>query len=305
MMCRFALYVVLLIPLLVRGEALVSEKNIEVGDHKLFVRTTTISPNGPTVVFESGGGGSSREWDLVQKLLASKINTLAYDRAGLGKSERGPEPRTMRQEAFELHSLLENEGITKKPHILVGQSMGGLLARIYTQRYGSNVVGLVLVDPTHESAVLGSLRYGGWTRIREKAQGAEIPEARLLREPVPKVASEVDYFAEELSQLHQNREAEAARLKNIPLVVLGAGVRKAPPGTGEDKWKVLREERDAQVRDLTNLSQNAYLILAPTNTHQIHTENPALVAEAIEWVIKRVGEGAAGREATRPPRRQQ
>jgi pimeloyl-ACP methyl ester carboxylesterase len=269
-----------------QGERAISEKQVQVGDHKLFVRTTTVSASSPMVVFEAGGGGSSREWEAVQKLLSEKISTLAYDRAGLGKSEPGPEPRTMRQEAFELHKVLEKEGIATRPQILVGQSIGGLLARIYSDGYGSNVVGMVLVDPTHESAVLGSLRYGGWTRIREKAKGAEIPEPRLSSEGASKADAEVDYFAEELNRLHEGRKDEAARLKDIPIIVLGAGVRKAPPGTGEEQWKTLSTEREAQIRDLTNLSQNAQLILAPTNTHHIHTENPTLVAEAVERVMK-------------------
>jgi pimeloyl-ACP methyl ester carboxylesterase len=287
-MRRFGLLVVGLTAIFAQGDQSISERQVAIGDHKLFVRTTSVSGKGPVVVFEAGGGGNSREWEAVQKLLAPKISTLAYDRAGLGKSERGPEPRTLRQEALELHTLLIKEGIAARPHIMVGQSIGGLLARVYSERYGGNVAGIVLVDPTHESAVLGSLRYGGWTRIREKAKGVAIPEPRLSAQGGPKVNAnaEVDYFAEELNLLHQARGAESTRLADIPLVVLCAGVRKAPPGTSDEQWKVLRAERDAQVHDLTNLSRNAHLIVAPTNTHQIHTENPSLIAEAVERVMK-------------------
>jgi pimeloyl-ACP methyl ester carboxylesterase len=285
-MRRFCLVVVGLTAILAQGDQSISERQVAIGDHKLFVRATSVSGKGPVVVFEAGGGGNSREWEAVQKLLAPKMSTLAYDRAGLGKSERGPEPRTLRQEALELHTLLEKEGVAGRPHILIGQSMGGLLARVYLERYGSNVAGVVLVDPTHESAVLGSLRYGGWTRIREKAKGAEIPEPRLSAPGGPKMNAEVDYFAEELNLLHQARGAESTRLADIPLVVLSAGVRKAPPGTTDEQWKVLRAERDAQVHDLTNLSRNAHLIVATTNTHQIHTENPSSIAEAVERVMK-------------------
>jgi len=31
--------------------------------------------------------------------------------------------------------------------ILAGQSIGGLIVRLYTESYGDNVAGLVLVDP--------------------------------------------------------------------------------------------------------------------------------------------------------------
>jgi pimeloyl-ACP methyl ester carboxylesterase len=287
-MRRFCLLMLGLTALFAQVDRSISERQVKVGDHKLFVRSTSVSGEGPVVVFEAGGGGTSREWEAVQKVLAPTISTLAYDRAGLGRSEPGPEPRTLRQEAFELHTLLEKEGIAARRHILVGQSIGGLLARVYSERYGSNVAGIVLVDPTHESAVLGSLRYGGWTRIREKAKGAEIPEPRLSAQGAPKADTEADYLAEELNLLHQARRAESKRLGDIPIVVLCAGVRKAPPGTSDEQWKALRAERDAQVHDLTNLSQKAYLIVAPTNTHQIHTENPSLVAEAVERVMKQL-----------------
>ena len=40
--------------------------------------------------------------------------------------------------------------------------------RLYAEQYGSNVVGVVLVDPTHESSMLGSIRYGGWVRLAKR-----------------------------------------------------------------------------------------------------------------------------------------
>jgi pimeloyl-ACP methyl ester carboxylesterase len=265
------------------------EKQVQIGDHKLFVRTTAFATNSPTLVFESGGGGTSRDWFEIQKALSQRFNTLAYDRAGLGRSERGPEPRTLHQETFELHQLLEKEGISNRPHILVGHSLGGLLARIYTQQYGSNVAALVLVDPTHESAVLGSLRYGGWTRIREKATGRRIPEPRLYTNSAPAIDSEADYFAEELALMHRERTDETARFKQRPLVILGAGIRKAPPGTGDEQWRTLSAERNAQLHDLLTLSANSQFILARTNTHQLHIENPALIVTAIEQALKLSG----------------
>jgi pimeloyl-ACP methyl ester carboxylesterase len=61
----------------------------------------------------------------------------------------------MRQEVFELHALLKAIKLPG-PFVLVGHSIGGLLVRLYTQQYGSDVVGLVLVDPTHENAMMDS-----------------------------------------------------------------------------------------------------------------------------------------------------
>jgi len=53
----------------------------------------------------------------VQNLLSSRVGTCAYDRAGLGWSEQGPVPRTMRQEVFELQALLEAAKVPR-PYVL-------------------------------------------------------------------------------------------------------------------------------------------------------------------------------------------
>lgn len=68
----------------------------------------------PTVIFESGGGGSSKDWSRVRDLLSSRVRMCAYDRAGLGWSEVGPAPRTMKQEVFELHALLSPKSQSRR-----------------------------------------------------------------------------------------------------------------------------------------------------------------------------------------------
>jgi len=143
---------------------------VDVGGHKLHIHCVGSSNASATVIFESGAGGYSKDWARIRDLLPSDMRTCGYDRAGSGWSEAGPPPRTMRQEVFELQALLEAAKVPG-PFVLVGQSIGGLLVRLYAEQYGSNVVGVVLVDPTHESNVLDSVRYGGWVRLREKATG--------------------------------------------------------------------------------------------------------------------------------------
>lgn len=103
------------------------------GYHKLFVKESGPNSARYTVVFESGAGGNSGDWERVLSFLPTTIKTIVYDRAGLGKSEKGPLPRTMAQEVFEMHKLLESK--VKGHLILVGQSIGGLLVRTYTEKY--------------------------------------------------------------------------------------------------------------------------------------------------------------------------
>lgn len=51
----------------------------------------------------------------------------------------------MHQVVFELHTLLEKAGV-KPPYLLVGQSYGGVLVRLYASTYPEDIVGMVLVD---------------------------------------------------------------------------------------------------------------------------------------------------------------
>ena len=51
-------------------------------------------PSGPLIVLEHGAFGCAADWAVVQERLAAKgFRSLAYDRAGLGHSDPGPQPR--------------------------------------------------------------------------------------------------------------------------------------------------------------------------------------------------------------------
>jgi pimeloyl-ACP methyl ester carboxylesterase len=196
----------------------------------------------------------------------------------------------MRQEVFELHALLETTNM-RGPFVLVGQSIGGLLVRLYTEKYGNDVVGLVLVDPTHESAVLFNLKKGGWVRLRELATDRFVPEPRLEGKVSTGYNPDEDYLAEEFQQIYISRRANPQPLGNRPLIVLVAGKSPVPPNTLEELWNKLKQEKDEQKADLARLSTNSKLIRAPSSGHNIHIDNPQLVARAIEEVLDAVSKG--------------
>jgi len=102
----------------------------------------------PTVVFESGMGASCLSWTLVQPQVAQFSRAVSYDRAGHGWSDPAPEPRTARQIAQELNTLLNATGLPG-PYVLVGHSFGGYVNRAYAHLYRDRVAGMVLVDSVH------------------------------------------------------------------------------------------------------------------------------------------------------------
>lgn len=105
----------------------------------------------PTVLLEAGHGNDSTVWLAVQAALASTARVCSYDRANApgGASDPAMTPRTGQDVVTDLHALLEAADVPG-PYVLVGHSLGGIFVRQYASAHPDEVVGLVLVDPSHE-----------------------------------------------------------------------------------------------------------------------------------------------------------
>jgi pimeloyl-ACP methyl ester carboxylesterase len=130
---------------------------IDTGGYRLHLRC--LGAGSPTVILESALPAGSSVWGWIQPAIADTTRVCAYDRAGEGWSELGPEPRDAIQVAGELHTLLSTAGVDG-PLILVGHSFGGLYTRVYAGRYPDQVVGMVLIDASHPDQ---------WTRTADGA----------------------------------------------------------------------------------------------------------------------------------------
>jgi pimeloyl-ACP methyl ester carboxylesterase len=120
-------------------------ERVDIGDGRhLDLRCS--GEGSPTVVLEAGFGADSMAWAKVQPLLAARVRTCAYDRAGYGYSDAGPLPRDLDAEVADLHALVHAAHLST-PVVLVGHSIGSNIARRYDQRHPDDVVALVLVDP--------------------------------------------------------------------------------------------------------------------------------------------------------------
>lgn len=100
------------------------------------------------MVFDAALAASSLSWSLVQPEVARFTRACAYDRAGFGRSEAGPPPRSAGVLADELRLLLERAPVPP-PYVLVGHSFGGLVVRVLAARHPERIAGLVFVDPAH------------------------------------------------------------------------------------------------------------------------------------------------------------
>ncbi len=100
----------------------------------------------PTVILDAPAGATNKIWYRVQPQVARTTRVCSYDRAGMGFSDPGPFPRDAGAAVSDLHTLLHRAGIAS-PYVLVGHSIAGLYVRLYSDRYSSEVSGMVLVDP--------------------------------------------------------------------------------------------------------------------------------------------------------------
>jgi len=121
---------------------------IDLGAHRLHFHCT--GHGSPTVVVETGFDEFGSDWTLVQRAVAPATRICTYDRAGYGRSEPGPFPRTFAQIGLELHDALAKAG-EKPPFVLVGHSFGGGVVRQYALDHPADVAGMVLVDIVSEN----------------------------------------------------------------------------------------------------------------------------------------------------------
>jgi pimeloyl-ACP methyl ester carboxylesterase len=160
---------------------------IDVGGRRLRLVAAGPAPDDaaaatPTVLLESGAFGFSADWGVVQdRLAALGIRSLAYDRAGMGRSDPSPAPRDGHSILDDLEKLLSEAG-EAPPYILVGHSMAGLRVQLFAARHPDWVKGVVLVDASTAEATetaLGSTYLKVFTALSRLA--ARLASLNLIK----------------------------------------------------------------------------------------------------------------------------
>ncbi len=264
---------------------------IWVGNHRLHLNC--IGQGSPTVIFESGLGGTSLDWVRVQPQVAEFTRACAYDRAGYGWSDSGPMPRDSVNISQELDVLLGNAGVPA-PYLLVGHSFGGLTVRLYSYLNPRKVAGLVLVDSSHEDQYR-RFEAAGVKASAPRGQSFFIGNAFQIPAALPNdVAPVARSFAESrrsmvalLSELrHIRNSARQIRsmrmLSNIPLVVISHRVHDSPETNARTRRDRLWLDMQAE---LARRSTRGRHIIAATNDHYVHLSEPQIVVDSIRFVI--------------------
>jgi pimeloyl-ACP methyl ester carboxylesterase len=269
---------------------------VDIGGYRLHIHCA--GEGSPTVVIEAGWGDSSAGWGWVRPEVAKTTRVCTYDRAGNGWSESSPEPRTAREFAKELHTLL-SKAHEPGPYVLVGHSMGGYTILVYAHDYPGEVSGLVLVDsqalPAANAASRPAPKPGGTSlpslmarigvmRLLAGPLGAiqdlppEAKQAYTAYSVIPRsVQAQWDEFR---GMSEGGAQAKAVTtLGALPLIVLSA---------------VLDDTADhsASQAGFLRLSTNSQQLFAEQSGHRIMIEQPeaavATIAKMVELVRQTV-----------------
>lgn len=99
---------------------------------------------GVPLVFINSLGSDLRIWDRLAPNFAGRFPIIRYDKRGHGLSDCPSGPYSIQDHANDLAGLLEHLNV--KEAILIGISVGGMIALDYAARYSQNVLALVLCD---------------------------------------------------------------------------------------------------------------------------------------------------------------
>jgi len=96
------------------------------------------------MVLLHGYGAHAHQWDAFSRAMRSEYHVLALDLRGHGDSEWSREGYSEAIFAQDLAAFVEVLGL--RAMVLVGLSLGGLVAMCYMAEHGDRVSGLVIVD---------------------------------------------------------------------------------------------------------------------------------------------------------------
>ena len=249
---------------------------VDVGGYR--VDALRAGSGSPAIVLVGGLGNELETWSQITPAAAELTTVVAYSRAGLGRSEPGKGEFTLHTAVSELHALLARLQV-KPPYVLVGASFGGLVVRLYTSEYASEVAGLVLIDATHEQQVQR------WGKL-----DATYPAAfrSFFEEKLKTLKGAEAAETRETMRIQAAGAVEGMKpLPDIPIAVLTSMKVDPSPQTvnqtaaGHEAWRSMHDEWFRQ-------SRNGEHIVTTRSGHHIQDDEPQLVLGAIHFVVDRV-----------------
>jgi len=267
----------------------------------------------PVVIMEAGLTTGSWSWGRVPEALETLTEVCTYDRPGMGWSGFIDHPATAAEVADRLHRLVELAPV-EGPYVLLGMSAGGVYVREYYRRHPEGVVGMVLVDSSHEQQgnrlpqtgdpsemdrmlticgwlqPVGVVRLSGALDMLTNQPDIDERTKPLIRAMVNRtgycraIANEMQGFAGDIRQADP-----PASLGDLPLLVLSQG--KEPQaderfGVTVEQARAMRVVWNGLQLELAALSSRGKRFVAERSGHPIQLEQPELVIDKVGDLVR-------------------
>ena len=264
------------------------------------------NPDLPHVVFLHGGSLTAHTWDMAALLLRDRYHLVALDQRGHGDTEWTQEAQ-LGQDNAEL--MLEDtrqfiEHLGYEHLALVGMSMGGMNAIRYAARHPQRLVALGIVDVAPETMREGQIEMEQFRHETETLSRFEDFLDRAMKFMPHRAPEHLRYSLSHSlrrtadgwtwKQDHRRRpqmdlsEAQLDAARQRSAEALWADVRAIRTPTllfrGENS-KILSEE--VAERTVSAMA-NARLVVIPRATHNVHSDNPADFAAALDAFLAEV-----------------
>jgi pimeloyl-ACP methyl ester carboxylesterase len=279
----------------------------------------------PTVILESGASMSGIAWARIHDDVAKFTRVCSYDRAGMGWSDGVGEELSPQQVSELLHALLEIGG-ENPPYLLVGHSLGGIYVRAFANLFPADVVGMVLVDSSHDTQNLQlpaeiqklnsmqdyAFKFCQWTAPFGLVRATKMMDSLsssipiTSEEKVPMLAGmyRTPYCgasAREMAMFnaYASQPKELNSLGDIPLIVLSSGANaqqkyeEIPPAMqSQVSMDVMQKMVDAwnvMQDELAGLSTRGERRVIQSG-HNIQLDSPQTVIDAIREVFDQLAQ---------------
>jgi pimeloyl-ACP methyl ester carboxylesterase len=223
------------------------------------------------IVVESGIGMGVNYWQpLLPKLMQLKQRIIIYSRAGNGSSSNVYDV-SIEQSNIRLHKLLVSVNAEQNV-LLVGHSYGGLHVREYAIAYPNTVIGMLLLDPSHEQFSKKLAEFDKkWAKKDDKRLDTLMAESQEWKN------MQGIYLR---AQLGDN-----GHINQTPTVIITSSK------LGESDWWIGHSEQGKKLwRELhTSLithNPNSVHIVSNLVGHNIPIDSPNMIIEAINQTIK-------------------
>lgn len=256
--------------------------------------------NTPAIIFENGMGVDLGNWKKILDQVSAFAPVFAYDRAGIGKTDKVFKMPTTKFVSENLHDILNTLKIAP-PYILVGHSLGGVYIRSFAGFYPNEISGLVFIDPADFTETKNDWNAIFRTMGVPEKKIDEMLYNRLYQQKTSIDSANFGPWSERqvLNDLRKTDFSEISELPlpNVPIYFFVGGKFEVPTA---QRSKDYDQEAFFHIKNNSNMERwkklmyssgkGGALIYLTNAGHYIHWDNPGSVINNIKLLVESLKE---------------